>query len=397
MKIQSIKVQHLQIPMRLKFAQANNATQKSNAVILTLTTTQGVTGYGESCPRPYVTGETIDSIAQDIRSFSNVMMDKNFIDVEGIQDFVVQELPGKMGLAAICALELALLDAWGKENEISLLNTFKNQTILPIRYSGVVPFGNLARMEPLLQQFDFRDIKIKVGQDLIENLRRVERLKAIFHEPVTLRVDANCGWSFAGALAQIPALMEAGVTVFEQCFPKDRDQDMAKITALYGKDVVIMADESLCSYENARFLAENGICNGFNLKISKNGGIFNTLRILKLAKQYSIHCQLGAHFGETSILTMAGLLVTVASPTILHRHEGALGTILLKKDLCEQPLQINQHAIVNSKQYPFGNGLGINISSRNLKNHGSNSHSHQVELAYYNTRAGESAACTYWV
>lgn len=87
----------------------------------------------------------------------------------------------------------------------------------------------------------------------------------------------------------------------------------------------------------------NRTCRRFNLKISKNGGLFNTLAIYRLAQEHGIACQLGAHFGETGILTGAGILFgALAGP--LTALEGGLGTHLLEYDLFDAGLQIDSRA-----------------------------------------------------
>lgn len=382
MRLKTLKVQYLQIPLRINFKQGNNAAAKSDSIIVTVTTDTGVTGYGESCPRQYVTGETQESVTQDIRNVCSSVLSKNFTGIICIRDLVTKELYGRIGLASICAIELALLDAWGKENKLSLINTFKNQVKPQFYYSGVVPFGNIDQMEPLLRQFHFKDVKLKVGPDIKENLHRLEKIKAIYGNKVALRVDANCSWNLADAEAQIPVLMKAGVQVFEQCFPKSGDQDMARITQLFGKEVCIMADESVCTFKDAQNLIQNKICNGFNLKIAKHGGIFNTLRIIELAKRNNIYCQLGAHYGETSLLTMAGLIVAAATPQIRHL-EGGLGTILLKQDLCDSPLQIDHQANISIANYPFSHGLGVGVNPDILKYSIKAGSTNYSELNYY--------------
>jgi hypothetical protein len=63
------------------------------------------------------------------------------------------------------------------------------------------------------------------------------------------------------------------------------------------------------------------------------------MRIYELARANGIRCQLSAHFGETSILSSAGALFASLVPE-LSALEGALGTYLLREDICMQPLMV---------------------------------------------------------
>ncbi|MCI5080148.1 MAG: hypothetical protein MRY78_00570, partial [Saprospiraceae bacterium] len=80
-------------------------------------------------------------------------------------------------------------------------------------------------------------------------------------------------------------------------------------------------------------------------------------RIYDLAKAHHINCQLGAHFGETSLLTAAGIWFSATAPE-LKTHEGAMGTYLLEQDLTETPLQFDKEACLYPiQQLPEQNGL----------------------------------------
>lgn len=85
---------------------------------------------------------------------------------------------------------------------------------------------------------------------------------------------------------------------------------------------------------------ENRICNHFNLKISKLGGILSTLNVFELAQQHGVPCQLGSHFGESSLLSSAGALLAAKVEGKLTSCEGALGELLLAKDITSPGIQV---------------------------------------------------------
>ena len=70
-----------------------------------------------------------------------------------------------------------------------------------------------------------------------------------------------------------------------------------------------------------------------------NDGQYETaLKIYRLAERYGVPCQMGAHFGETSLLTGAGvLLAALAGP--LTACEGAMGEFLLEKDIVQPSIR----------------------------------------------------------
>lgn len=361
MKIQNISIKHLQIPMRIRFAQSNNTANQSSSVFLELQTTNDIVGYGESCPRTYVTGEDYHSVKKDLHSIEAELYQKQFNTIDDIKTYVCAELPKRIGMAAICVLEIALLDAWSREKNISILEALGVSPKPVFQYTGVIPFSNLQKLKPILRRFDFKEVKIKVDDNVEKNKERVEDIREFYGSETPIRVDANCSWDVPFAIEQTTKLIEQNITVIEQPFPVAMDKAMRYLTHNFGEWVDIMADESVTSYESAKKLIEDKACTRFNLKLSKNGGIFNTLRIYELAKANGVKCQLGAHFGETSILTVAGMIFASLT-TALKAMEGGLGTLLLEKDVCEEAIMINKKAQINGTWLEGKLGTGIKVS-----------------------------------
>ena len=370
MKLQYLHTQHIQLPLKVKFSQANNATWTSDSVIVVVETAQGTLGYGESCPRTYVTGEDHDSVERDLSRIRDMVMVHDFETLEAIRSFICEVMSKQIGPAALCGLELALLDAWGKENGQNLLEQLGEAPKAELCYSGVIPMrsiGELAAWLPKLQAFQFTDVKLKVDNDLVGSLEKIALIRQHFGQDIGIRIDANTAWSFPDAIEQIPVYLDHGINTFEQIFPKENLTDFQEITALFGDRAKITVDESLTTFASAQKLITNRICNHFNLKISKHGGIFNTLRIYHLATAHGITCQLGAHFGETSLLTAAGAIVASMAPE-LCAQEGAFGTHLLEQDLCQDALTFGPGGkLANPFCDPSRLGLGVTVSEALLQ------------------------------
>ncbi|MCB9306142.1 MAG: hypothetical protein H6565_06065 [Lewinellaceae bacterium] len=348
MKISKISVRRLQIPLRLRFEQSNSRAAYSDSTIVEINTGNNLIGYGESCPRPYVTGEDFVTVSRDIHDVADLLKQTAFKSIEDIRECVTVVLPRHMGPAAVCAVELALLDAWSKETGTPMAAALGATLPARVQYAGVVPLRSpegAAQLMALMRHFAFKDLKLKIDANLDANLARIDAVRAVFPAHIPLRVDVNCAWSWDDAIRHIPALLKKGIWVIEQPFPTGQDADAARLQRHFGDDICLMADESLTTPATARHLLQQQACRRFNLKVSKHGGIFNTLSIYRMARAQGITCQLGAHFGETSILTAAGItLAAMAGP--LTAMEGGLGTHLLEYDLVQPPLQIDAQAAI---------------------------------------------------
>ncbi|MEE9280638.1 MAG: hypothetical protein V3V67_10730, partial [Myxococcota bacterium] len=71
----------------------------------------------------------------------------------------------------------------------------------------------------------------------------------------------------------------------------------------------------------------------------------------------------GAQVGETSLLTRAALSVAQAARGILVAQEGAFGTLLLERDVCDPPLMFGPGGVLPAPALPAA-GFGIEISGR---------------------------------
>ena len=65
------------------------------------------------------------------------------------------------------------------------------------------------------------------------------------------------------------------------------------------------------------------------------------------------------HVSETSLLTRAALTVAQAAGPALVAQEGAFGTRLLERDLCDPPLMFGTGGVLDVARYPFLREPGI--------------------------------------
>lgn len=336
MQILKLMAAEVRIPLRFRFSQSNNpASDRSMAIILEVRTTDGVSGFGECCPRTYVTGESVADVMADLARIGPNLEKRSISSTESLRNLLREWEEQGVGPSTRCALELALLDAWSRTRNTPLVQLLGGTVRDTLRYSLILPMmkpKNLAGLLVQLRGFQPPDVKLKVDSDLESALGRIEVIRQHLGQDISVRIDVNGGWTPDEAERCIPKLIAAGVTSFEQPLAADQYEGMAELTRRFGDVARIMADESLTHIEDAHRIVQMKAANHFNLKISKLGGILPALEIYQLAAAHHIPCQLGAHFGETSLLTAAGILFSTLAGD-LTAHEGALGDLLLEKDI----------------------------------------------------------------
>lgn len=294
----------------MAFCQANYRTQQSESVILEIQTQQGITAFGESNPLGFVNGESPWSVKADLELIKHSLLQWHFTSLEDIREFITQEIADLIGESSLCVLEMALLNAFSKESGKCLDQIFAADIPKILDYTGVIPLGDLSLMRSFLQKFSFSRVKLKADKNLQKSLMNIQILREIYGADVDIQLDLDTSWDSSDALEQIPILIEEGIFQYEQPFETDQDLRMQKLQRHYGDTLTFIADESVRRYKDAVRLIKTEACRGFNLKLSKHGGVFQSLAIYKLAHKYGIRCELGVYPGETSLLARAGILVS---------------------------------------------------------------------------------------
>lgn len=375
MKILDLNVQVIRLPFRFSFKHSLASRNYSDniVVIARLEGEHGiVTGYGESVPRDYVTGEDAASAAERIRNeylprFAGQSFDHAISLRENIwQQFLDLELDKQSKGASWCALEIALLDAAAKAERLPLAELIS--TIHPchgdgIQYGAVIPFGKkkaFTAVAMFYKLFGFRTVKIKVGRDFDADLERVALARKILGPRVILRVDANCAWNADEALRCAGKYRPYHVASYEQPVPADDLEGLAKVSRNIPEQV--LADESLCSVEQARSLANERICSAFNIRVSKVGGLLASAEIAQIASKAGIARHMGAQVGESGILSGAGRSFA-STQERFDNYEGSNNFFLLKHDITNENLNVGTGGI--GKLLP-GYGLGVTISEGRL-------------------------------
>ena len=330
-------------------------------------------------PREYVTGETINVSMSLLRAMDRGLLQTDcgsFEEAVVLADaLTLPAVPGDdrhcQGNAARCAVELALLDAFGKHFQRPLSDVTR-QLARPhlyeakqrVQYSGVITSarGFKARTMGLMMRiYGFRQVKVKVGMEGHDDPQRLQAIRSRTGAKMDIRIDANEAWSPGEAAERIRALEPFGITSVEQPLPHWAAGHLAELRNQVRTP--IMLDESLCSEVDANRAAEEGLCDIFNLRLSKCGGFTRSLRLAVLAKKAGLCCQLGCQVGETSILSAAGRHFA-ASVSGLRYLEGSYDSRLVGEALGKKNITFGWGGWAPAFT---GGGLGIEIDDAALK------------------------------
>lgn len=343
MKIVSFKVYSIEIPMRFGVTHSLAGRKVTSNVIVCATGDDGLVGFGECCPRSYVTGETIETAVSDLsNNILPSMLGETFSSFAVCVEYLSSQLAKvtRNHQAAFCAAELAVLDLAGKAFSKSAAEVIGPPLVSKTRYSGVIATGDpvkAGRFARAMRLFGFKDVKVKVGQLLDSNLQILEKVRSNAGPAITLRIDANCVWQPEEAIRQLEAMKKFSLAAVEQPVQADDFEAMKKVTA--AKIVDVVADESLCSIDDAEKLIKMKACDIFNIRVSKCGGLINSAAIYHKAVEAGLSCQVGAQVGETAVLSAAGRHLATRCKSIKW-CEGSYGYLLLKHDISKDSMTV---------------------------------------------------------
>lgn len=343
-------IDEIKIPFRETFQHASAARSMTEAILVKAVSSNGSCGFGEGCPRHYVTGESTESA----RIFFNRYVDQleKLNSLGALQSWVSdhqQEIDNNP--AAFCAIELALLNAFAAETSASV----EQLLCLPpldgdFQYTAVIGSDEPNKIANRLAQYidlGFADFKVKLcGQSAID-AEIISILKSQESE-LQVRFDANNLWSDAQVAIDYLGKFNYPIFALEEPLQKKDFAGCRKIHEALGCRIIL--DESFLSESDFEAITGDLPFWIINLRVSKMGGCLRSLAVGDKANKLGIPLVIGAQVGETSILTRAALTVANTFKEIVIAREGAFGTHLLEYDLCDPPLMFGRGGILSADQ-----------------------------------------------
>ena len=379
--IAEIRAMIVRFRLKKEFKHASFNRSYSDNLVVRCRLNDGTVGWGEGVPRSYVTGESPEGsieqlTATDLRTQLGLRC-KSWNDVvEMCQNYDPETLKpdarGCLANAHRCAVELSILDAFGKLFRSPLCDLTRQlpyaQPIYKkcdkVQYSSAISSGG-ARKEILsslaMRIYGFRHCKVKVGMQPDHDPERLQRMRRWVGKKMDLRVDANEAWTTDETERRIEQLQPYGISCVEQPVAHDRVSALAAIRK--NIDTPLMLDESLTSERDASVSIEKGTCDLFNIRLSKCGGFLNSLRLASMAQASGLGYQLGCHPGESGILSAAGRHFVTSVNSIRYR-EGSADRHLLKDLITEESLTFGRGGWAPAIRDP---GLGITIDEAKLE------------------------------
>jgi L-alanine-DL-glutamate epimerase-like enolase superfamily enzyme len=381
-RIVAIELCELDLPFRHAFRHAAASRARSESLFLRIMTDGGHLGYGETLPRPYVTGETREASFDLLaRAILPRLLGLGFGAFDEVRDFLARcdgKAPGTWvdaetaQTAAWCAVDLALLDTFGRAFGVDLGRGLPagSATAPSGEWPEGLRYGLVLSEDPWRRQlvtllearlFGLHDVKVKVSGQSLGGVRLARR---VLGARARVRLDANMGWSVDEARAAIAALGRARVDTVEQPVAARDVEGMAR---LFAAGVPVVADESCHDAGSLERLIAARACRGVNVRIVKCGGLIAALARARRALQAGLTLQIGCQVGESSLLSAAQLALVRTLGGGVSYVEGCYGERLLARDPLRPLLQFGRGG--RPPRAPAGPGLGMELDPAAVARH----------------------------
>ena len=267
---------------------------------------EDLVGWGESCPGKSEGAETAEEVILQLNKLIEVgIKDKSIYEIESI----AREM--KISPSAYAGLDIALWDLKAKKAKLTLSELLglplpKSMTSLTI---GIMSPESVKQRIPLLfENASTKFLKVKLGSPL-----GLEADKAMYKQVLestkgyglSLRVDANGGWSTENAKYMIDWLSDKNCDYVEQPLVEGNEKELK--TLYQSRSLPIFVDESCRS--SSDISKYHDCVDGVNLKLMKCGGITEGLRVLSTAKAFGLETMIGC-MSESSISISAAASIS---------------------------------------------------------------------------------------
>ncbi len=293
MKIADIRAYPTSFPVpgggpRLGIGQA----VKRDAVVVKVTTEDGLVGWGESHH-----GRAHTAVAKLIETtLKQLVLGMDAADAVGVWARIYKFQLGSHGMGAGCAMAMSGLDMalWDIRSKAAgwPLHRLLGGAAKPVpAYAGGVALGYQPPDELVAEarthvEAGYRAVKLRIGDTVRDDIARMEAVRRAFGEELDILADANTAYRLEDARRVMPAMDALDMGWLEEPFPPHDRRAYAQ-TRGYGRTPLAAGENHFTRFEFAPLL-DDGAIGVWQPDLSKCGGITEALRIAAIASAHKI-------------------------------------------------------------------------------------------------------------
>jgi len=317
-RVESISCERLSVPLHTPFVSALRRTTTTDTVVVRITDTDGITGWGEAPQVWQVTGESLAGAEACLSGpLRSVVVGEDTDDLAPLCRSVAGAVAGNFGAKG--AVDVALHDLAARRRGLSLpvlLGSTTHRVTTDVTLAaGEASALAQAAVERLRDGFSV--LKMKVGTDAATDVSRVRAARDAVGSDVRIRLDANQGWTPREAVRVIRGLEEAGADI-ELVEQPVRAEDLDGLAWVTGRvNTPVMADESVYGVRDLVEVIRRRAADMVNVKLAKCGGFSAARTLLDMAQAHQMGTIVGSmmetHIGVGAAASLVAAYGTTAT------------------------------------------------------------------------------------
>ncbi len=341
---------------------------KRDAVIVKVTTAQGISGWGEAhhgrCP---------GAVAHLVNTtMKQLVLGQDANDITGVWKKVYDKQPASHGMGAgaclaLSGIDMALWDIRGKAMKLPLYKLLGGRSKPIPAYAGGVSLGY---QDPVLLaeearphiEAGYKAVKLRIGDSVARDIARIAMIRKTFGDEMVILTDANTGYTVADARAAMPALDDMDVGWLEEPFPAHDYLSYREATRL-GRTPLAAGENHYTRFEFNRVI-EDGAITILQPDLSKTGGMTEALRIAALASSWKL--PIHPHTSMTGLNMAATIHFLAAIENGGYFEADVSKDNLFRDSLVSAPYKVD----VDGNVLPLeGHGIGVELDESFLQAH----------------------------
>ncbi len=355
------------IPPANRVALGIGTAVKRDAVLVKVSTDEGVTGWGEAHH-----GRAHTAVAKLIETTLKQLI----VGMQAEEVVTVWEKMYRFQLAshgmgagaclAMSGIDMALWDIRGKALGLPLYKLLGGTRKAIPAYAGGVSLGYqdpgalVEEAEKSLKE-GYKALKLRVGDSVPKDVGRLRAVRKAFRDAEIL-VDANIGYCVQDVRRVMPVLDELGVGWLEEPFPA-HDHRSYREARSCGRTPLAAGENHYTRFEFNRVI-EDGAITILQPDLSKSGGITEALRIAALASAWKLPVH--PHSSMTGLNHAATIHFLAAIDNGGYFEGDVSRSNKFRDELVDNPGRIDRDGNVWPLDKP---GIGVEVNEEFLLQH----------------------------
>jgi o-succinylbenzoate synthase len=349
----------LELVRPLKTARATYTAREG--FLVRLVDEAGRTGQGEAMPLPEFGTESLEACEHVLRRLAMSLGGQELSgSLDAIQAVLSERAQGQEAPSARHAVELALLDLLAQRQQVPLCRLLGPDARAEVHVNALLTASEpeaLAEEARRSVAEGFRTLKLKVaGRPLYEDEARVRAVREAVGQGVSLRLDANGGWSEQEAAQALDRLASYRPELCEQPVAAEEIPALARLQLRCA--FPLAADEALVSPANLSALLKSAsgtpAVRILVLKPMVLGGLLPSLRIAREAATVGVEAFVTSSLD--GVVSRAGAAhLAAALPSGRLASGLGVGRLFVREEPAEHPF----HPVKGRIRISDAPGLGL--------------------------------------